>query len=95
MPHAYQNRSGDDKVHAMEAMLARADKLAQKLLTNRRIRGVVERLVKYTEDMKGEVLQESDQTSGDTSEPVVTRRPAPSSSTEGWLDGGGDQQPDR
>lgn len=83
---AYQNKDPNRPSSMIEAVLARADKVAQRMLTNNRVRGVFGRFISYREDDRDQMLEESERIpiyEQETDPELVKARPREASST--WL----------
>lgn len=83
---AYQNKDPNRPTNMIEAILGRADKVAQRMLSNNRVRGVFGRFISYRDVDRDEMLDASERIpiyEQEETEVVPKARPREASST--WL----------
>ncbi len=87
------NQASDEKVSALEAILGKADKLSQRLLTNRRLRGLLGSFISYKDEDRDSNLDESERLPiYEQEETATVRMPAIKRETSStWL---GEQPPE-
>lgn len=82
---AYQEKGGNQQTSAIEHLLARTDKLAQKMFSGKKMRGVLGRFISYRDDDRDENLDQNERLADEAEEEQVFRpRPKPEQSTT-WL----------
>ncbi len=83
---AYQEKGGNQQTSAIEHVLAKADKVGQRLLSNRRMRGIFGRFISYRDDDREDNLTENERIpTYEPEEPELPRARPRSQQSTTWL----------